>query len=72
MKVLQEGPFGALVLAVVSTAGIVVLAALGHAVPPELTAIAAAGAGGALGITNPTGTASAPASTTVDQAGGNS
>lgn len=73
MKILQEGPIGALVIAVVAVAGIIGCAVSGHAIPAELTAIASAAVGGALGITNPAGTAAAssstPAATATDQGG---
>lgn len=68
---LQEGPIGALVIAVVALGGIIGCAVTGHPIPQELTAVAAAGVGGALGVTNPTGTAAAQVNATgpIDQAG---
>lgn len=69
---LQEGPIGALVIAVIALGGIIGCSLTGHPIPQELTAVAAAGVGGALGVTNPSGTAAASATSVgpIDQAGG--
>lgn len=64
----KDGPIGALVLAGVATIGIIVLSALGHPIPTELTVLDTALVGGALGISNPTSTARSPTSAPVDQA----